>query len=144
VLGIKGLALQLETDLLVQTQHHRIRLLIGQKIPEGRATKKSGLIVAGHDDEWLQGNHYRLNLDREARDQRTNKKVADQDCFCSFNYGTKAKNDELRSATLNFLVRFGAVPVTVQMFLASRGLGHADGQQHREAGDRENETGNHA
>jgi hypothetical protein len=30
------------------------------------------------------------------------------------------------------------------MFLAGRGLGHADGEQRHEAGGRDNKTGNHA
>jgi hypothetical protein len=39
-MGLKRLALKLETHLFVQTPHHWNRLLVGHEIPEGRATEK--------------------------------------------------------------------------------------------------------
>ena len=45
---VQGLVLQLGIHLFKKTTHHRISLLIGQKIPESRATEKRWLIVAGH------------------------------------------------------------------------------------------------
>jgi hypothetical protein len=50
----------------------------------------------------------------------------------------------LWSAGLNFAVGFGAVLVAVQMFLAGRGLGHANGEQRHKAGGGDNKTGKHA
>ena len=45
---------------------------------------------------------------------------------------------------MNFSVGFGAVLVAVQMFLAGRGLSHANGEQRHKAGSRHNKTGKHA
>jgi hypothetical protein len=49
-----------------------------------------------------------------------------------------------KSAALNFAVGFGAVLVAVQMFLAGRGLGHANGEQSHKADSRHNKAGKHA
>jgi hypothetical protein len=43
------LTLKNGADLFMKTAYHRFGLLIGQEVPEGRATKKSGLIGAGHE-----------------------------------------------------------------------------------------------
>ena len=48
------------------------------------------------------------------------------------------------STALSFAVGFGAVLVAVQMFLAGRGLGRANGEQRQKADGRHNKTGKHA
>jgi uncharacterized membrane protein len=49
-----------------------------------------------------------------------------------------------KSAALSFAVGFGAVLVAVQMFLAGRGLGRANGEQRQKADGRHNKTSEHA
>jgi hypothetical protein len=49
-----------------------------------------------------------------------------------------------QSTVLSFAVGFGAVLVAVQMFLAGRGLGHANGEQCHKADGRHNKASEHA
>jgi hypothetical protein len=72
------------------------------------------------------------------------KKAAPQGSICNLGDKTDPKKVGLWSAGLNFAVGFGAVLVAVQMFLAGRGLGHANGEQRHKAGGGDNKTGKHA
>ncbi|MEI6110911.1 MAG: hypothetical protein WCP63_04450 [Cyanobium sp. ELA712] len=49
-----------------------------------------------------------------------------------------------KSTALSFAVGFGAVLVAIQMFLAGRGLGHANGKQRHKADGRHNKASKHA
>jgi hypothetical protein len=89
-MGIKGLASQLGTHLFIQPTHHRIRLLVGHEVPEGRATKKGGLIVAGHGSDWLRWvDHHRKKIKPlPVSEQR---KAAPQGSFCNLGDVTDPK-----------------------------------------------------
>jgi hypothetical protein len=64
--------------------------------------------------------------------------------LCSLDYTADTKKIVRKSAALNFAVGFGAVLVAVQMFLAGRGLGHANGEKSHKADSRHNKAGKHA
>jgi hypothetical protein len=63
--------------------------------------------------------------------------------LCNLDYTAGAKIGQ-KSTALSFAVGFGAVLVAVQMFLAGRGLGYANGEQRHKADGRHNKAVNHA
>ena len=136
--------LQFRAHLLVQTTHHRIGLLIGHKIPEGRATEKGWLIVTGHEHIWLRWRDHRAKAISAAlcvSEQR--KKPPHKAASVVSATHPMGKRDGILPRALN-LALFGAVLVAVAVVLTGCGLGHANGDQRHQADAGHNKTEEHA